>query len=90
MALIRGGRVSQTLRIRLGRETSLLAAIITSALGRRNTSVSTLAGPPFSPAQCTDYMRYTACRPDSSLQNSTLFYGTSIQLCLAERIDDGA
>ena len=37
--------------------------------------VSTSAGPPFSPAECTTYMRGVACRPDSVLQRGVLFYG---------------
>ena len=35
----------------------------------------TLAGPPVSPSSCADYMRTVACREDSVLQRSTLFYG---------------
>ena len=35
----------------------------------------TLAGPPFSPAQCSSYMRSVACHSDSVLQKSVLFYG---------------
>jgi hypothetical protein len=39
--------------------------------------LDTSAGRPFdnSPAGCSAYMRETACRPDSLLQNAALFYG---------------
>lgn len=40
-----------------------------------NGPTSTLAEAPFTPAQCTEYMRTTACRPDSVLQRAALFYG---------------
>ena len=38
---------------------------------------STSAGAPFAPADCTAYMRQVACRSDSPLQSSALFYGFS-------------
>jgi hypothetical protein len=41
----------------------------------------TLAGPPFSPSECTTYMRETACVPNSTLQTSTLFYGLERGSC---------
>jgi hypothetical protein len=39
----------------------------------------TNAGPPFIKENCTSYMRETACRPDSVLQNKSLLYGFTDQ-----------
>jgi hypothetical protein len=37
--------------------------------------LDTSAGAPFAKSECAEYMRRTACKPDSLLQKATLFYG---------------
>lgn len=76
-----GLNASEVAKIRAGWEANMVAvkAKILKAGGFNwqmfDLNGATNAEAPFNRAECTKYMRETACRPDSELQNKSLFYG---------------